>query len=104
MLLYQRLDAATALVERSFAEPLSETGGTHTKIRPHTPTDNAEIERYHRTIGEQIDEEELEDLTQVKAVIAGIIDAYNNVKLRQRLIPWTENQTVWYSEADTVSL
>ena len=118
----------------------------HTKIRPHTPTDNAEIERYHRTIGERIDEEDLEDVTQAKAVIAAIISAYNNVrlhsalsylrpvdyyrgdpeallverrrklqaarelrkqeniKLRQRLIPWREDQTVSYSEPAIVSL
>ena len=50
------------------------TGGeTHTKIRPHTPTDNAEIERYHRTIGEQIEEHELADFAQARTVIAGII-------------------------------
>ncbi len=110
------------------------------------PTDNAEIERYHRTIGERIDEENLENLTQAKAAIAAIIGAYNNVrlhsalsflrpldyyrgnpetllaerrrklqaarelrkqeniKLRQRLIPWTEGQTVSYPKAASVSL
>ena len=118
----------------------------HTKIRPHTPTDNAEIERYHRTIGERIDQHDLEDLTQAKAVIASIIANYNhvrlhsalfflrpadyyrgkpeallaerrrklqtarelrkqeNIKLRQRLIPWVEDQTVSYSGAAIVSL
>ncbi len=139
-------DHGSGFIAREFAETLSETGVTHTKIRPHTPTDNAEIERYHRTIGEQIDEEDLEDVTQAKAVIAGIIDAYNNVrlhsalsflrpvdyyrgnpeallaerrrklqtarelrkqeniKLRQRLLPFVEDRTVPYSKAAIVSL
>jgi len=139
-------DHGSGFIAREFAETLSETGVTHTKIRPHTPTDNAEIERYHRTIGERIDEENLEDVTQAKSVIAGIIDAYNhvrlhsalsflrpvdyyrgnpetllaerrrklqaarelrkqeNIKLRQRLIPWTEDRTVSYSKPAFVSL
>ncbi len=139
-------DHGSGFIAREFAETLSETGVTHTKIRPHTPTDNAEIERYHRTIGERIDEEELENVTQAKAVIGGIIDAYNqvrlhsalsflrpvdyyrgdpetllaerrrklqaarelrkqeNIKLRQRLIPWTEDRIVSYPKAAIVSL
>jgi transposase InsO family protein len=139
-------DHGSGFIAREFAETLSETGVTHTKIRPHTPTDNAEIERYHRTIGERIDEEELKDVTQAKAVIGEIIAAYNqvrlhsalsflrpvdyyrgdpetllaerrrklqaarelrkqeNIKLRQRLIPWTEDRTVSYPKAAIVSL
>ena len=115
-------------------------------IRPHTPTDNAIIERYHRTIGEQIDEQELADYTQAKEVIAGIIGRYNhvrlhsalsflrpvdyyrgdpeallaerrrklsqarglrkqeNLKLRQRLLPYPEARTVRYAARQTVSL
>ncbi len=139
-------DHGSGFIAREFAETLSETGVTHTKIRPHTPTDNAEIERYHRTIGERIDEEELKDVTQAKAVIGEIIAACNqvrlhfalsflrpvdyyrgdpetllaerrrklqaardlrkqeNIKLRQRLIPWTEDRTVPYPKAPIVSL
>ena len=119
---------------------------THTKIRPHTPTDNAEIERYHRTIGDQINQHDLEDFTQAKAVIASIIDDYNhvrlhsglsflrpvdyyrgdpeallaerrrklstarelrkqeNIRLRQRLLPWPEAEIVSYPARRSVSL
>ena len=139
-------DHGSGFIAREFAETLAETGITHTKIRPHTPTDNAEIERYHRTIGERIDEEDLENVTQAKGAIAAIIGAYNNVrlhsalsflrpadyyrgdpeallaerrrklqtarelrkqeniKLRQRLLPFVEDGTVPYSEATIVSL
>jgi transposase InsO family protein len=139
-------DHGSGFIAREFAETLSASGVTHTKIRPHTPTDNAEIERYHRTIGDRIDEHDLEDYTQAKRVISGIIAEYNNVrlhsallflrpvdyyrgnpeallaerrrklhtarelrkqeniKLRQRLIPWVEDQPVPYSRPAIVSL
>jgi transposase InsO family protein len=139
-------DHGSAFVAHEFAGTLAESGVGHTLIRPHTPTDNAHIERYHRTIGERIDEHELEDYTQAKAVIAEIIDHYNhrrlhaalsylrpvdyyrgdpaallaerrgklatarelrkqeNLKLRQRRLPWTEAKTVSYPARASVSL
>jgi putative transposase len=139
-------DHGSGFIAGEFAETLSESRVTHTKIRPHTPTDNAEIERYHRTIGDQIDEHDLEDYTQAKSVIARIITEYNdvrlhsalmflrpvdyyrgnpeallaerrrklstarelrkqeNIRLRQRLLPWPEAETVSYPTQRTVSL
>lgn len=139
-------DHGSGFLGREFAETLSELGATHTKIRPHTPTDNAEIERYHRTIGERLEEYDLAEVTEAKAVIARIIHHYNhhrlhaalnylrpadyyrgnptallaerrrklqvarvlrkqeNLKLRQRHLPWPEAQTVSYPPAATVSL
>ena len=41
-----RSDRGSGLIARASAETLSESSVTHTKIRPHTPTDNAEVERY----------------------------------------------------------
>jgi transposase InsO family protein len=129
-------DHGSGFLAREFAETLSEFNVTHKKIRPHTPTDNAEIERFQRTIGEKLDEHELADYTQAQDVIAEIIGTYNtarlhsalsflrpvdyyrgdpealvaerrrklqqarelrkqeNLKLRQRLLPWTEAKTV----------
>jgi len=61
----------------------SEVG--HTLIRPHTPTDNAFVERYHRTVGEQIDAHDLADDVQARAVIGGIIAHYNDTRLHSSL-------------------
>ncbi len=139
-------DHGSGFIAREFAETLSESRVTHTKIRPHTPTDNAEIERYHRTIGDQIAEHDLEDYTQAKAVIGSIIHNYNhvrlhsalfflrpvdyyrgdpeallaerrrklstarelrkqeNIRLRQRLLPWPKAETVSYPARRSVSL
>jgi len=125
---------------------LSQTGVTHSKIRPHAPADGAEIERCHRTVAERIDEGNLEDRTGANAVIAEITVTHNhvrlhsalsflcqvdyyrrnpealpaerrrksraarelreqeNVKLRQRLNPWKDEQTSPYRKAVVVSL
>lgn len=131
-------DHGSGFIAREFAGTLAASGVGHTLIRPHTPTDNGLIERYHRTIGERIEEYELEDFTQAKEVIAGIIGEYNhrrlhsslnflrpvdyyrgdpetllaqrrrrlrearelrkqeNLKLRQRLIPWTGEEPIYF--------
>ena len=138
-------DHGSGFIAREFAGTLAESGVGHTLIRPHTPTDNGIIERYHRTIGEKLEEHELADFTQARAVIAEIIDHYNhrrlhsslsylrpvdydrgdpvtllaerrrtlrearelrkqeNLKLRQRLIPWRQEEHL-YSTRPTVSL
>jgi len=129
-------DHGSGFIAKEFAGTLAERGVGHTLIRPHTPTDNGIIERCRRTIGELIEEHELEDFTQAQGVIAEIIRHYNherlhsslsylrpvdyyrgnpeallarrrrklqearelrkqeNLKLRQRLIPWTETENV----------
>lgn len=139
-------DHGSGFVAHEFAATLAESQVGQTLIRPHTPTDNGHIERYHRTIGERIDEQELEDCVQAKAVIAAIIEHYNhrrlhsslnflrpadyyrgnpeallaerrgklqtarelrkqeNLKLRQRRLPWTKVGTARYSEPRFVSL
>ena len=78
-------DHGSGFIAREFAETLSESGVTHTKIRPHTPTDNAEIERYHRTIGERIDGEALKNVTAAKTEIGRVIGSYNNSRLHSSL-------------------
>jgi len=58
---------------------------THKKIRPHTPTDNAEIERYHRTIGEKLEDLEPVDFAATAREIDRIIDHYNHQRLHAAL-------------------
>lgn len=139
-------DHGSGFIAREFVGTLAEAGVGHSLIRPHTPTDNALIERYHRTIGEKIDEYELEDFAQAQSVIAEVIADYNhrrlhsalsflrpvdyyrgnpkallaerrgklttarelrkqeNIRLRQRLIPFPGNPTVTCSKGKCVSL
>ena len=142
-------DNGSAFVAREFASTLTEFGVGRALIRPHTPTDNGLIERYHRTIGEQIDAHDLAEsgeFEQARRVIADIIDRYNNhrlhaalsylrpvdyyrgdpasllakrrrtlqtarelrkqenLKLRQRLLPWPQEKNVTCSERRSVSV
>lgn len=143
-------DHGSGFIAHEFAGTLAESGVGHTLIRPHTPTDNAHIERYHRTIGEQIDERleagEVVDFTSAQGVIAELVEHYNhrrlhaalgylrpvdyyrgnpaallaerrrklitarelrkqeNLKLRQRRLPWTQARNVSYPAQASVSL
>jgi len=129
-------DHGSGFIAREFAETLSAFGVTHKKIRPHTPTDNAEIERFHRTLDENLDDLDEADYQTATDEIDRIMDHYNherlhsslgflrpidfyrgnptalladrrrkleqarnlrkqeNIKLRQRLLPWMEAKTV----------
>ena len=78
-------DHGSCFVSREFAETLYHLGIAHVKIRPHTPQDNAEIERCWRTIAEKLDELELEDYNYAKDAIARVIDQYNHVRLHSAL-------------------
>jgi transposase InsO family protein len=78
-------DHGSGFIAREFAGTLAESEVGHTLIRPHTPTDNAFVERYHRTIGAQIDEHELANDVQARAVIGGIIAHYNHTRLHSSL-------------------
>ena len=149
-------DHGSCYIAREFAQTLDALQVGHHLIRPHTPTDNAEIERCNRTIGEKIDDElaALEeagematvDFAAAQGVIDGVIDHYNhhrlhsslkflrpvdyyrgdpepllaerrrklqtarqlrkqeNIKLRQRLLPYPAVETILYSERRFVSL
>lgn len=78
-------DHGSAFIAGEFAKTLSESGVGHSLIRPHTPTDNALIERFNRTIGEKLEDHELEDFTQATDVVAGVIGQYNHERLHSSL-------------------
>ena len=84
-------DNGSGFISREFAETLSEQGVTHQRIRPHTPTDNAEIERYHRTVDERLSELERAEYDAMSAAVDRIIDHYNHQRLHSSLSflrPW----------------
>lgn len=82
-------DHGSCFVAREFAGTLAENGVGHSLIRPHTPTDNAHVERYHRTIGaiidERIDAEEIGDLERARSMVAAVIADYNERRLHSSL-------------------
>lgn len=78
-------DHGSGFISREFAETLSSFGVTHKKIRPHTPTDNAEIERFHRTLDEKLGDVEGEDFATSSDGIDRIIEHYNHQRLHASL-------------------
>ena len=71
-------DHGSCFISGEFAATRRETGITHAKIRPRTPTDNAEIERGQRTIGEKIDEHAPDDYPEAKRVVDEVMDRHNH--------------------------
>lgn len=78
-------DHGSGFIAKEFVGVLAENNVTHQLIRPHTPTDNAEIERCQRTIGERLDEHEFENYAQAVRVVDGVIDHYNHHRLHSAL-------------------
>lgn len=81
-------DHGSGFISREFAETLSAFAVTHKKIRPHTPTDNAEIERFQRTVDEKLSELEIaagQEYLEMRAAVDGIIDYYNHERLHASL-------------------
>ncbi|NLX05070.1 MAG: DDE-type integrase/transposase/recombinase [Phycisphaerae bacterium] len=78
-------DHGSCFISGDFAATLRENRITHTRIRPHTPTDNAEIERCQRTIGEAIDQQEPDSYGEAQRVVDAVIDHYNHERLHSAL-------------------
>lgn len=82
-------DHGSCFIAREFAGTLAEHGVGHSLIRPHTPTDNAHVERYHRTIGEKIDAridaEDIRNLAPAQSAMTAVIEEYNHRRLHSSL-------------------
>jgi len=70
-------DNGSCYISGDFNKVLYNRGITHHRIRPYTPTDNAIVERAHRTLKEKTVESELSDLYTARKVIGNVVDRYN---------------------------
>jgi transposase InsO family protein len=80
-----RSDNGSGYVSREFGGVLDEHGLSHRRIKPHCPEENGLIERAQRTIGEALEEEELESYHQAVRVIDKVIRWYNQQRLHSAL-------------------
>ena len=84
-------DNGSGYISHEFKLVLTDRGVGHHRIYPHCPEENGLVERTNRTLGEKIDELELEDFKSAKESIAKIIDWYNHERLHSGinfLTPW----------------
>jgi transposase InsO family protein len=80
-----RSDNGSGYISREFGGVLDEHGLRHRRIKPNCPEENGLIERAQRTIGEALEEEELENYEQAVAVIDKVIAWYNERRLHSAL-------------------
>ena len=80
-----RSDNGSGYVSREFGGVLDEHGLSHRRIKPHCPEENGLIERAQRTIGEALEDEELETYHQAVGVIDQVITWYNQQRLHSAL-------------------
>jgi len=78
-------DNGSGFISREFAQVLREHAVTQHRIQPHTPEQNAFVERVFRTLGERLDAHELDAVGQARSAIAEIIDWYNHTRLHGEL-------------------
>ena len=78
-------DNGSSYVSRDFKTLLSRKGIAHQRIRPHTPEDNAIVERVEGTIKTALQDYELQGYLHATEVIRGLVDWYNHVRLHSSL-------------------
>ncbi|MBI4392265.1 MAG: transposase family protein, partial [Euryarchaeota archaeon] len=86
-------DNGSGFISRDFKIVLTRRGITHTRIRPHTPTDNAFVERVEGTVKTELFLHEPETPEVARVLLEGIIHRYNHERLHSGidyLTPWTK--------------
>jgi transposase InsO family protein len=78
-------DNAKSYLSRDFKIVLSQKGIGHNLIHPHCPEENGLIERWHRTLDEACDEEQLKNLFHGREVIGELIKWYNEERMHSAL-------------------
>jgi putative transposase len=74
-------DNGSPFVSGEFARTLARNGVGHHRIHPHTPEQNAFIERFMRTLGEALPENELDAYETACDTIDELIDWYNTERI-----------------------
>lgn len=78
-------DNGKSYLSRDFKIVLSQKGVGHNLIHPHCPEENGLIERWHRTLDESCDLDQVNNLFQGREVIGGLVKWYNEERLHSAL-------------------
>lgn len=78
-------DNGKSYLSRDFKIVLSQRGIGHNLIHPHCPEENGLIERWHRTLDEACDQDQIKNLFHGREVIAGLVKWYNEERLHSAL-------------------
>ena len=86
-------DNGSGYISNEFRNYLSRSRIDHHRIHPHCPNENAEIERYHRTLRELIDPYDAEDFSQLIKLVKEQIEYYNYHRYHSAIgfvTPWSK--------------
>ena len=70
-------DNGSGYISNEYRSYLFKADIQHRRIHPYCPNENAEIERYHRTLRELVDPQDAEDFDQLTQLIKEQIQYYN---------------------------
>jgi putative transposase len=70
-------DNGSCYISSEYRQCFSKTTMEHRFIHPHCPNENAEIERYHRTLRELVDPYDAKDFDQLCELVKKQIEYYN---------------------------
>lgn len=71
-------DNGSCYISSEYRSFIDKSGIEHRRIHPHCPNENAEIERYHRTLRELVDPLEADDYTALSELVKERIRYYNH--------------------------
>lgn len=86
-------DNGSGYISSEFSNYLSKSDIEHRRIHPHCPNENAEVERYHRTVRELVDPDDAENLAHLHELFKERIDYYNYRRYHSAIgfiTPWSK--------------
>ena len=86
-------DNGSGYISSEFRNYLSKSDIDHHRIHPHCPNENAEIERYHRTVRELVDPDDAENFAHLHELFKERIEYYNYRRYHSAIgfiTPWSK--------------
>jgi len=86
-------DNGSGYISSEFRDYLSKSEIEHRRIHPHCPNENAEVERYHRTVRELVDPDDAENFAHLHGLFKERIDYYNYRRYHSAIgfiTPWSK--------------
>lgn len=78
-------DNGSGYISGDFDKTISGAGLSHERITPHCPEENGKVERLNRTLGEMMDDYDIENEVHAKEVVAEVVRRYNEDRLHSAL-------------------
>lgn len=78
-------DNGSCYISGDFDKTLSGCGLLHERITPHCPEENGKVERLMQTLGERIEDHDLEGEAHARSVVAEVVRRYNDEHLHAAL-------------------